>query len=82
MIRIGIAGYGNIGRRVCDVAKAFGMKVLVHTAHPEKYMVKSDKSVGTQKTDGNLSADNIHCFYSWTPFTVYSMYIRDKWRGE
>ena len=53
---IGVVGYGNIGRRVCDVAKAFGMKVLVHTAHPEKYMVKS---VGTQKTDGNLSADNI-----------------------
>ena len=34
---IGIVGYGNIGRRVAEVAKAFSMEVLVHTAHPEKY---------------------------------------------
>lgn len=27
---MGIVGYGSIGRRVADVAKAFGMKVLVH----------------------------------------------------
>lgn len=34
---IGVVGYGNIGRRVCEIAKAFNMKVLVNTAHPEKY---------------------------------------------
>ena len=34
---IGIAGFGNIGRRVAEIAKAIGMRVLVHTAHPEKY---------------------------------------------
>ena len=34
---IGIVGYGNIGRRVAEIAKAFRMNVLVHTAHPEKY---------------------------------------------
>ena len=34
---IGIIGYGNIGRRVAEVARAFRMQVLVHTAHPEKY---------------------------------------------
>lgn len=38
---LGVVGYGNIGRRVCDVAKAFGMKVLVHTAHPDKYANES-----------------------------------------
>lgn len=34
---IGIVGYGRIGRRVAELAKAFEMNVLVNTAHPEKY---------------------------------------------
>ncbi len=34
---MGIVGYGDIGRRVAGFAQAFGMRVLVHTAHPEKY---------------------------------------------
>ena len=39
---LGVAGYGNIGRKVSDIALAFGMKVLVHTAHPEKYEAKDN----------------------------------------
>ena len=34
---MGLIGYGDIGRRVAKIAAAFGMNVLVHTAHPEKY---------------------------------------------
>lgn len=34
---LGIYGFGNIGREVAKIAKAFGMKVLVCTKHPEKY---------------------------------------------
>lgn len=34
---MGLIGYGDIGRRVAKFALAFEMRVLVHTAHPEKY---------------------------------------------
>jgi Lactate dehydrogenase and related dehydrogenases len=34
---IGIIGYGNIGRRMVEIALAFRMNVLIYTAHPDKY---------------------------------------------
>jgi len=34
---MGIFGFGNIGKRVAQIANAFGMNVLVYTAHPDKY---------------------------------------------
>ncbi|MDO4477647.1 MAG: D-2-hydroxyacid dehydrogenase [Lachnospiraceae bacterium] len=34
---LGIYGFGNIGRGVAKAAEVFGMKVLVYTAHPDKY---------------------------------------------
>ncbi len=45
--RFGIVGYGQIGRKVAEIARAFGLHVVVATANPEKY--KADK--GTEFTD-------------------------------
>ncbi len=38
---LGVVGYGQIGQQVCRIAQAFGMQILVHTAHPEEYQKES-----------------------------------------
>lgn len=39
---LGVVGYGQIGQQVAHIARAFGMQVLVQTAHPEKYQQKAE----------------------------------------
>ncbi len=36
-LTIGIVGFGAIGRGVARLARAFGMRVLIHTRHPDDY---------------------------------------------
>ena len=58
---IGIIGYGRIGRRVAEIAHAFGMKVIVNTAHPEKY---SDSAASFMSLDEMLPKCDfvtVHC---------------------
>lgn len=38
----GLVGYGQIGRRIAAIARAFGMRVLIQTAHPEKYQKETN----------------------------------------
>ena len=40
---LGIIGFGNIGSKVAKIALDFGMNVLVHTAHPDKYKDEVEK---------------------------------------
>lgn len=58
---LGIIGFGSIGRRVATVAKAFDLRILVNTAHPEKY---ADYPVEFVDRDTLLSESDfvtIHC---------------------
>ncbi len=62
---IGLVGFGQIGRRVAAIARAFGMEVLVHTAHPEKYRETEDgRQVRFVDLNDLLSASDVvslHC---------------------
>ncbi len=62
---IGIVGFGNIGRRVAEIACAFRMKVLVHTAHPDRYKDQfSEKDISFVNLDTLFSESDIislHC---------------------
>lgn len=56
---LGIVGFGSIGRAVCDIALAFGMKVLVYTRTP-----KEDDRVEFVSLDTLLSESDyisVHC---------------------
>lgn len=35
---MGIVGFGDIGKRVASVAQTFGMKLLIHTPHPDFHL--------------------------------------------
>ena len=73
-LRVGILGYGSIGRQVGRVAKAMGMEVLAYTASPKKTKEdKKDKGFivpGTGDADGEvpvewfsgLEKENLHEF--------------------
>ena len=59
---LGVIGYGNIGRKVSEIALAFGMKVLVNTAHPEKYAkVKNLEFVSLNDLFGESDIITLHC---------------------
>jgi glycerate dehydrogenase len=37
-LTLGLVGFGAIGRRTAAIGRAFGMEVVVHTAHPERHV--------------------------------------------
>ncbi|MFO7983943.1 MAG: D-2-hydroxyacid dehydrogenase [Desulfuromonadales bacterium] len=62
---IGLVGFGQIGRRVAAIARSFGMEVVVHTAHPEKYQNSAEgQEVRLVELNALLSASDVvslHC---------------------
>ena len=61
---IGIVGYGNIGRRMTEIASAFHMNILVNTAHPEKYMKDNNDSctfVDIETLFAKADVISLHC---------------------
>lgn len=58
---LGIIGFGKIGRRVSEIAKTFGMKILAYTPSGKK-----DDATGVTFTDMNTVIENsdfitVHC---------------------
>ncbi len=64
---IGIVGFGSIGQRVSNIAKAFGMNVLVFTPHPKPDQYSEVKFVSFDEllTDSDI----ITCHCPLTPAT-------------
>ena len=56
---IGIVGYGDIGRRVAEIARAFGMEVLTYTRSPEK--VKDAQAVSLDELLRRSDVVTMHC---------------------
>lgn len=58
---IGIIGFGSIGQRVSNIAKAFGMKVLVYTPHPKPDVFTDVSFVELDELLSNSDVITCHC---------------------
>ncbi len=68
-LRMGLVGFGRIGRQVARVASAFDMQVQVHTAHPDKYRdwpeAEDIQFLELEQIFANSDVVSLHC-----PLTV------------
>lgn len=63
-LTLGVYGFGNIGRKVSEIARAFGMKVLVYTKNPAKYSEFSNEGlhfVDEENFYANSDIISYHC---------------------
>ena len=54
---IGIVGFGNIGRRMAEIALAFNMNVIVYTSHPDNYIELAEELIKAKKNLKQLDSD-------------------------
>src|SRR5262249_27547351 len=59
-LTLGIIGFGAIGSRVAEIAKAFGMQVICYTRSPEK-LDTTVKSVSKEILFKNSDFITLHC---------------------
>lgn len=57
---IGIIGYGDIGRKTAEIAKAFGMNVLTYTRSPQK-VNDGTEVCGFEELLGRSDVVTLHC---------------------
>ncbi len=64
-LHLGLVGFGQIGRQVARVAAAFDMRILVHTAHPNKYRRWQDTEglvfLGLEQLFAQSDVVSLHC---------------------
>ena len=62
---LGLVGFGQIGRRVAAIGQAMGMKVLVHTRHPENYVqefqTQGYEAVDLDRLFSGSDVISLHC---------------------
>ena len=54
---LGIVGYGDIGKRVAAIARAFGMRVIIHSRHP----AADGENVGLDELFTLADVVTLHC---------------------
>lgn len=57
---LGIVGYGDIGRKTAEIARAFGMNVITHTRSPQK-VTDGTKVCSLEELLRGSDAVSLHC---------------------
>lgn len=68
---MGIVGFGQIGRQVKNIARAFGMEVLASTAHPDQY----DDEEGVEFIDIDEMFSRCHAITLHCPLTEHTRHL-------
>lgn len=60
-LSLGILGLGNIGKKVAEIAKAFGMKVLAYTSKSQDDLPEGIRKVSLDELFGQSDILSLHC---------------------
>lgn len=60
-LKMGIVGYGSIGKAVATIAQSFGMQVLVHSHQNRETIPPAIKSVSLEELFSEADVVSLHC---------------------